>query len=215
MLLYLSLGFASLFSGLLGYSIIPPRDFGYRESDLRTLLVFYMLATFAFLCHAFGYIVGSPPEYLNSFVGAVSVVAALYLLYSTVGRIRFSAMRFKNALIYGAILWLVGRELDHRYYNLLHSFQPAPCIIAGMVSFPVAFIIFYVIFNVRKLKTGFFPNGSEEILSCSYIIVYLIGLSVIGSYFESSVCCISIFVAAFVVFYVLAKIYVTSRPFLE
>ncbi len=214
-MLYLVVGLATFFSGLLGYSVIPPPDFGYRESDLRALLIFYMLATFAFLCRAFGYIAGVPLVYLNPFVGIVSIIAALYLLYSTVGRIRFSAVRFRNALVYGAILWLVGKELDHGYYDLLHSFQPAPCIIAGIVTFPVAFIIFYVVFNVRKLKTGFFPNGSEDVISCSYIVVYLIGLSVLGSYFESSVCCLSILMAALVVFYVLAKIYVMSRPFLE
>ncbi|RLI89809.1 MAG: hypothetical protein DRO98_00225 [Archaeoglobales archaeon] len=214
-MIYLLTSLVTLFTGLIGYSLVSISDFGYRECDLKVLMIFYGIITIGFISHAFGYAIQTSIGFTHLFTAFLTVLAALYLFSNSRGRMEFSARRLRDATIYGAVIWLVGREIDYNYHNVLGVYEPTPCIIAGAVSFSIAFIMFYVLLNVKKLKAAFFPEGSEEILSYSYILVYLIGLSLLGAYIQSSVHCLSLVIATSVALYVFAKFYVTSRPFLE
>ncbi|AEA46411.1 hypothetical protein [Archaeoglobus veneficus] len=208
-------GFAAVFSGLIGYSLHLPRDFGYRENDLKTLAVFYTIVTASFLFHAIGHVLNMHEDLVHAVIALAVVLATFYLFLRTGSRVDFSAPRFRDAVVYGAVVWLIGREMDDIFHDSLSYYEPTPLIIAGVTSFPLTFVIFYVLFNVNRKNTGFFLEGGKEILSNSYLVVYLMGIGVLGACFNSNVHYLSVLVATSVVIYVFAKIYITAKPFLD
>ncbi len=190
------IGFATMLIGLIGYSC----DFTGIDSDIRTLksmAIFYVLLAIEFTLHHL--VVGNPTYHMAAHV--LLSLTALTIGYELIGSVRrntFIGSRFKELIIYGAIIWLAS--------DRIHIMEFIVYLILVLTSIVIAILIGYMFYSVRRMMT-FFIIEKELILSM-FVIIFLIGES------TATLTLLPLVVATFVMIFVTYKIAETAKPFL-
>ena len=190
------IGFATMFVGLIGYSC----DFTGIDSDIRTLksmALFYVLLAVEFTLH---HLVVSDPTY-HMAVHVLLSLTALVIGYELIGSVRrnvFIGSRFKELIVYGAIVWLASDRIHTAEFDVYFVL-----IVTSMI---IAVLLGYMFYSVRRMMT-FFVIEKELILSM-FVIIFLIGES------TATLTLLPLIVATFVMVFVTYKVVETAKPFL-
>ncbi len=194
------IGLAATTVGALGYSF----DVEGLESDvdvLKITAVFYMLVSVEFLAHH----ILMNDRYYHMIVHFILSLTAFLIGVYTLSIVRryphdFVTSRFKDVLIYGALIWLLDKNLNLSNYIDLASFT------LMFFSFLVALLSAYMFYTIKKLRTFFLVD--RELISATSLVVYMIGLSTL------CMCVFPLVIAALIVVYKTAKVIVAIRPFI-
>jgi len=190
------IGFATMFMGLIGYSC----DFTGMDSDIRTLrfmAIFYILLAIEFTLHHL--VVGHPVYHMA--IHVLLSLTALVIGYELIGSVRrnvFVGSRFKELVVYGAIVWLASDRIQ-----ITEFFVYFVLVVTSML---IAILMGYMFYNVRRMMT-FFVIEKELILSM-FVIIFLIGES------TATFSLLPLVVATFVMVFVTYKVVETAKPFI-
>lgn len=102
---------------VLGYAFQPPTStFAESFSFLKYVTVFYiLLGIFLFSRIAFKYLLNPYFEVFEAVFASLLIVICLSVAYSLKGFWEFDLIKIRDILLYGSIVWLMGREI--------HTFQ--------------------------------------------------------------------------------------------
>ena len=142
-------GFVTAFAGLVGYSSKPLYEFDRHEKYVKAIATFYLITALSFLLHATYHLFYQKHVYVEIGVVVMLLAASIYLMAYT-GIEKFDARRFKDALLYGAIIWLVGQQLHVMGEYALYTIP-----VLSAFSIPVFLVSVYLFYSIRN-KTVYF-----------------------------------------------------------
>ncbi|AEA46918.1 hypothetical protein [Archaeoglobus veneficus] len=201
-------GLVVAFAGLVGYSSLPSYEFDRHERYVRAIAAFYLVATFCFLLHAVSHVFRPICVYIELFVVLALFAASLYLMLDT-GVERFDARRFKDALLYGAVAWLMGRHM-----TFVEEYPVEASVIMACLSFPVFAVSAYLFYSIRKKAIYFNFEEHRVIISSSFFIVYLTGLGSMSLDFPSVHYALEL-VSSGILLFVLYRMWKVARVFIN
>ncbi len=194
------IGLLTTIVGAIGYSF----NFEGIESDIRILkimAIFYILISVEFVFHHL---------YVNVERYHMVVHYALSVTALTIGLItlqivrryprRFIPARFKEIVVYGALIWLADKNIN------FEEFPDATYIALIVSSFVIAVMSIYMFYTIRKLRTFFVIDG--EFLMVLNFVIYLIGLSTV------TFCILPLIIATVIVVYTTYRVFETAKPFI-
>ncbi len=112
---------------------------------------------------------------------------------------RLSEDALKEMIVYVAVVWLLGRNVEVSDY-------PSVYYVLVIVSLIIAVTTFYVFFKVRSMRAFFMVES--RLIKGGYFVVALIGLSAV-----ETDCMVPIILSAIVEVYVLYLIVKLAEPF--
>jgi len=196
--------------GAVGYALRPSNStIPQTSAMLKYLPMFYILLNIFMLLHL-------PFRYtLNTYFGLIETVIALLLIaicLSVIASLRrffeFDLSKVKDILIYGSIVWLMGKE-THAWG--LHTL--AEMVIFSLSSL-VAIFSLYLFYQIRK--TGVFFIEKDELIHLLFPIAFFFGLGILGEGIEIIEMKEAFFaVVAVLIAYVFWIIYRITKPLLE
>lgn len=207
--------------GLIGYSITPPKIISQHDKYLKGLVDLYMAIGLCFIFHAYCLIfcessfVLDVSEYVMCIVLAITALTSFTYMFDLSSIRHFSPHRFRDALLYAVVLWLLGEHL-HLY---LGNFEPWLTLFTGLISFTIFAIAFYVFLAIRKRELFFILEEPSSVSSNTYLVVFLSGVGLIsllkGGKYSGDIHALITFVSSILLIHVLAVLYKNSKPILE
>ena len=164
-------GFVTAFAGLVGYSSKPLYEFDRHEKYVEAIATFYLITALSFLLHAIYRLFYRKLAYVEIGVVVMLLAASLYLMVYT-GIEKFDIKRFKDALLYGAITWLMGQQLQVVKEYFLYAVP-----VLSAFTIPVFLVSVYLFYSIRNKTVYFTFEEHDKIISSSFFVIYLAGLS--------------------------------------
>ncbi len=195
-----AVGLLTSLVGLTGYSLY----FEGLESNvtiLKVMAIFYILLSIEFLAHHILMNFQSYHIFIH-FVLAVTAMSVGVIMLSNSRRypFRFVNERFRDLIIYGALIWLVDKNLN------LNRFVGVVELSLILSSLIIAVLSAYMFLSVRRLRAFFVVD--EKIVMATYFVIFLIG--------ESTLCLsvLPLILATVAVVYITYKVFETAKPFI-
>ncbi len=194
------LGLLTSVVGIIGYSL----NFDGVESDIKVLkimAIFYILISIEFVAHHV-YVNVELYHMIIHYILSITALTIGLLALTSIRRYphEFVPSRFKEIIIYGAMIWLLDRNINFR------EFSDASCLILTIFSLIIAILSTYMFYSIKKLRTFFIING--EFLMALNFVIYLIGISTF------CLCILPLIVATAIVIYTSYRIIETAKPFI-
>jgi len=190
------IGLIAVCIGVLGYGM-EVDEFSTELNTIRLFSILFIALSLEFLIHAI--LIDDPNLH-------PIIHAAMALTVSSGGYYGIRLMHgqvntqdLKDAAIYMAIIWLLGKNVEYSENPYVYLFLVA-------LSSIIAVMTFCVFFKVRRMRAFFMVD--KRLIKGGYLVVAMIGLSAI----ESN-CLIPIIMSAIVELYVLYVIAKVAEPF--
>jgi len=195
-----AVGLLTALVGLLGYSL----NFEGLESNvtiLKVMAAFYILLSVEFFVHHISMNLECCHVFVH-FVLAITSLTTGIIMLSNAKRypFRFVNERFRDLIIYGALIWLVERNLN------LQRFVEVVEVALIVSSLIIAVLSAYMFLSVRRLRAFFVVD--ERLVMATFFVIFLIG--------ESTVCLsvLPLIIATLTVVYITYKVFETAKPFI-
>ncbi len=190
-------GLLAIAVGIVGYSI----EFENFEDlfAVKVISVLFFLLAVEFVLHQFLMKHGTLHELIHTAMALTVFSAGAYGL-KVFGYRSFSTERFKEALVYTSIIWLLDKSTRVTEYYAVYY-------VLIVLSVAVAVLSFYVVFRITKLRAFFIVD--REVLLCGYFVAILIGLAAV------CMCVLPLILSAVVEFYLFYLITKIAEPLLR
>jgi len=198
-------GFAVAFAGIVGYSSQPTYELDRHERYIKAVAAFYLIASSSFLLDILYHVFCI--AYLRLLVLLALFIATLYLVADT-GIDKFNIRKLKNALIYGVVAWLAGKDL-----NVIGEYSFVVASILFFIPLLIFIVSVYLIHSVQEGTVYFTFEEHITIISLSLFVVYTSGLAALSNGIPG-VYTIFQMIGAGVLLYVLCKLWSIARLFM-
>ena len=193
-------------AGLLGFSFSPKYEESY-DSYLKYIVTFYLIADFGFFIHGIAHYLWGTVIWVEFLLTLLLLIASLYLANS-IKLDKLEPAKFRDALVYGSVLVLIGKNLP------FDVFPTETSLIMAIIAIAVFWLALYLYYVVRGKSLYFdFPEYSN-VISGTFFVVYITGLSCLLVKNEKIHFTLDA-VSSAILLYILYKIYDVAKPFIK
>gem|GEM_PF-2534521 len=199
--------FVTTISGLLGFSFSPKYEMEKHEDYLKSIVTFYLLADFGLFIHGIAHYFWGLVVWVELFLVILLLISSLYLA-NAIGLEKFEPSKFKDALVYGSVLVLIGKNCPYDIFSNIIS------LLMALIAIAVFWLAIYLYFIVKDKLVYFDFTDHKTILSSTFFVVYMTGLSCLFVKNEKIHFMLDT-VSSVILLYVLYKLYEVAKPFIQ
>ncbi len=198
--------FVAVLAGLLGFSTRPSYELERHDDYLKAIVTFYLISDFGFFIHGIVHYLWGTVVYVEIVLVLILLVASVYLMnYTKLEKLEGS--KFRDGLVYGCIAVLMGEKLPFK------AFPSEASLVMAFIAIAVFWLTLYLYLLVRKMSTYFDFESHESVISCTFFVVYITGLSCLFVKYPKVHFSLDAISSA-ILLYILYKIYEVARPFM-
>ena len=198
--------FVAIIAGLLGFSSKPNFELEKGDDYLKAIVTFYLISDFGFFIHGVVHYFWGTVVYVEIALVLLLLAASVYLMNFTKLE-RFEAAKFRDGLIYGCVAVLMGKNLPIR------AFPSEVSLIMAFIAIAVFWLTLLLYRLVRRMAAYFDFESHESVISCTFFVVYITGLSCLLVRYPKIHFALDAISSA-ILLYILYKIYEVAKPFI-
>ncbi len=199
--------FVAVVAGLLGFSTRPSYELEKGDDYLKAIVTFYLISDFGFFIHGVVHYLWGTVVYVELALVLILLAASLYLMNFTKLE-KFEGTKFRDGLVYGCVAVLMGENLPFK------AFPSEASLVMAAIAIAVFWLTLYLYRLVRKMSTYFDFSTHESVISCTFFVVYITGLSCLFVRYPKVHFALDAISSA-ILLYILYKIYEVAKPFLH
>ncbi len=199
--------FVAAVAGLLGYSFRPKFELEKHDDYLKAIVTFYLISDFGFFIHGLAHYLWGVVLWVELALVLLLLVASMYLMNST-GLEKFEPNKFKDAIVYGCVMVLVGKNLP------FEAFPAEASLLMAIIAIAVFWLALYLYWIVRKNSVYFDFEEHGSVVASTFFVVYATGLSCL--FVKSNKIHFTLdAISSAILLYILYRIYKVAEPFIR